>query len=236
MNELPFTVDNKCYWKSPKGYPEFEVSLSGSIRRSASKEEPPTFAQPEGHLSVSVGGGKRMYLHRLVHLAFLGPLEDGLVVMHLDGDPQNNAFDNLRQGTTAENNAMTKEHGNSCTGESNGMSCLTEEQVYTMRQMAEYFSGHALAKFFNTTASTVHRAINRLTWDHLPVQEGDWKAGSSRKANLASYGHSTLNENKVREIKQLFTEGFTNPELAELFGVQPAAISKIRVGRTWSHV
>ena len=45
-----------------------------------------------------------------------------------------------------------------------------------------------------------------------------------------------LNENSVKDIKELIRAGCTNKQLAELFGVHPGTINCIRTGRNWSHV
>lgn len=46
-----------------------------------------------------------------------------------------------------------------------------------------------------------------------------------------------LTEKQVRQIKyEMFTQGLSNKEIAELFGVKPYLISFIRTGKNWSHV
>lgn len=59
----------------------------------------------------SLGRSKRLTVHRLVTLAFYGPLPEGLVRRHLDGDRLNSRLSNLRYGTPAENNQDMVEHG-----------------------------------------------------------------------------------------------------------------------------
>lgn len=49
------------------------------------------------------GAGKCFLLHRLVWEAFNGPIPDGLVVRHLNDDPNNNRLENLAVGTYADN-------------------------------------------------------------------------------------------------------------------------------------
>jgi hypothetical protein len=48
--------------------------------------------------------------------------------------------------------------------------------------------------------------------------------------------NSKLNEESVRDIKAMFSAGFSNKEIALLFGVHPGTINCIRTGRNWSHV
>lgn len=50
-------------------------------------------------------------VHRLVLEAFVGPLPEGMVTRHLDGDHLNNELSNLAYGTYAENAQDTVRHG-----------------------------------------------------------------------------------------------------------------------------
>lgn len=47
---------------------------------------------------------------------------------------------------------------------------------------------------------------------------------------------SKLTDDGVKDIKHLIKEGFSNREIATLFGVHPGTIQCIRQGRNWSHV
>lgn len=61
---------------------------------------------------LSRGGVTRTRLvHQLVLEAFIGPRPEGFVTRHLDGNPANNALDNLRWGTYSENVHDSIEHG-----------------------------------------------------------------------------------------------------------------------------
>lgn len=58
-----------------------------------------------GHLSVVLGRKHGSILvHEAVAYAFLGPRPQGLDVCHNDGNPENNAVDNLRYDTRTNNN------------------------------------------------------------------------------------------------------------------------------------
>ena len=49
-------------------------------------------------------------------------------------------------------------------------------------------------------------------------------------------GNATLTKTNVHWIKYLLGQGANGSRLADVFGVKPAAISKIKLGRRWSHV
>ena len=57
-----------------------------------------------GHLSVTLGHGTNgKPVHQLIALTFLGPKPESMEICHTDGDPTNNAVDNLRYDTRREN-------------------------------------------------------------------------------------------------------------------------------------
>lgn len=70
--------------KDNKGY--FEVTLSSRSRR------------------------KSYRVHRLVYQAFVGVLDNNLVIDHIDGNRKNNHQDNLRQIHTRDNTNQAKSH------------------------------------------------------------------------------------------------------------------------------
>lgn len=116
-------------WKQHPIYTDHEVSSLGRVRRYLKP-----FKMSNGYEHVSLGGvKKRDYLHALVMEAFVGPLPQGLVTRHLDGDKTNNSLANLAYGTYAENMLDRVKHGGGNHGSRHGMSKLTEEQVREIR-------------------------------------------------------------------------------------------------------
>lgn len=80
----------------------------------------------KGYRKVSLcsGGRQRTFaVHRLVAVAFLGPLPAGLQTRHLDGDPGNNALSNLRYGTPSENQQDSIQHGTMRNGNTDKTHC-----------------------------------------------------------------------------------------------------------------
>ena len=58
----------------------------------------------DGHLSVVLGHKAHgSQVHQLVMLTFVGPAPEGCEVCHNDGNPANNALENLRYDTRSEN-------------------------------------------------------------------------------------------------------------------------------------
>ena len=49
-------------------------------------------------------------------------------------------------------------------------------------------------------------------------------------------GRSVVQVEDIPIIRKLCDDGFKHTEIAELYGVQSSAISKIATGKTWSHI
>lgn len=67
--------------------------------------------QKSGHLTVMLGRGNSRQVHDLVAQAFIGARPAGFDIAHNDGDPTNNAVENLRYATRADNNKDKVFHG-----------------------------------------------------------------------------------------------------------------------------
>jgi hypothetical protein len=104
VNELLFyePESGNFYWRIRRG-------------RQAAGSKAGTF-KPRGYISIYVDG-KRHYAHRLAVLAMTGEMPDG-VVDHIDGNPSNNKWENLRVVSQSENmeNRQMKPQANSKTG------------------------------------------------------------------------------------------------------------------------
>src|SRR5215471_9115106 len=97
----------------------YEVSDWGRIRSVARKVEygvkghatysgrlMAQFLKPNGYLCIDLkrdGKTKRLYVHRLVALAFIALCPSGKEVDHIDGNRAHNALKNLRYVTRSEN-------------------------------------------------------------------------------------------------------------------------------------
>lgn len=85
-------------------------SLTGGVSKHPGKILTPV-ANKGGHVRVYMKG-KRHFVHRLVCRAFKGaPPVDRPLVLHWDGVPTNNRSDNLRWGSSSDNEADKLRHG-----------------------------------------------------------------------------------------------------------------------------
>jgi hypothetical protein len=123
-----------------------------------------------GYLSVSLwqrNKGTGALVHRLVAVAFIGPVPDGQEVNHKDGDKHNNRLENLEYVTRRDNilhacaNGMMRVQG-----ADNPMATISEEMVRAVREA--YAAGDVgykrLAKRFGLPWANIRNIVKRKTW------------------------------------------------------------------------
>lgn len=111
-------------WRPIPGYEgSYEVSDLGEVRsldrltdrgRNWRGRVMSPAPMPSGYQIVTLwrdGKQRTALVHRLVLEAFVGPPAPGQEVRHYDGNPANNALENLAWGTHAENEADKIAHG-----------------------------------------------------------------------------------------------------------------------------
>lgn len=167
-------------WRPIPGWPEYEVSAQGDVRRvqggrgaQSGRILRPWINAATGYRQVSLwrhNQHHRMTVHRLVALGFHGePTIAGAVVAHNDGNRLNNCWNNLRWATQAENVADTLIHGTHNRGTRNGQARLDEISVKAIRRMV---SAHVPRSFaaegFGICRQSVDDIVNRKRWRHVP--------------------------------------------------------------------
>lgn len=159
-------------WRSVVGYPHYEVSNQGRVRRIPGKFRrkfhilKPYFSRCYLTAPMWVDGHRvAKRVHTLVLEAFIGPRPDGMECRHLDGDPQNNCVSNLCWGTPAENAADKHRHGTMCRGAQHGRSKLTDDDVQRIKEMSALGeTQRAIAAVVGITQSQVSRILRGKAW------------------------------------------------------------------------
>ena len=150
--------------------PPFNQRLfpSVEVRRQIDRSRGPSFTLYEQVL-LNKGGrrnAKTYRVHRLVLLAFVGPLPDGMESRHSDGNSLNNRISNLSYDTHQKNMNDRAAHGNHhIYGEENKKSKLTEEQVLEIRSCLT--PGIELARRFGVTKQSIYQIRWGKVWKHL---------------------------------------------------------------------
>ncbi|MFA8669446.1 HNH endonuclease [Escherichia coli] len=111
--------------------------------------------------------GKTVYVHRLAYQEVHGEIPKGLVIRHKCDNPSCYNVDHLILGTQRQNMQDCSVRGRvnktvKATGESQGLSKLTEADVKLIREST--LSGAKLAKELGVAKSTVNRVRSGKTW------------------------------------------------------------------------
>lgn len=126
---------------------------------------------PSGHLYVSLynnGLIGNYLIHRLVAHHFLGRSNNEMQCAHLDGNPKNNLFTNLKWCSCKENMSHKKIHGTSCVGEKNGRAKLKKEDVLKIRLLFKKGKTQSMiARQFKIKQTTVSEICLRKRWKHI---------------------------------------------------------------------
>jgi hypothetical protein len=147
-------------WKKNGSLPSYISDEWGLLKQTTNKG---------GYLIVGLYRDGRRFpfaVHRLMLEAFVGPMPEGKVRCHNDGNKLNNSIDNLRYDTPASNYDDAVKHGSLPHGEDQHLSKLTEADVIAIRSNDGMTHREKAAKY-GVSRSTISCAIRRTTWKHI---------------------------------------------------------------------
>lgn len=111
-------------------------------------------------LSLGDGRTKKMFIHRLVYKAFIGPLIDGLVIEHLDSNPMNNHYTNLKQSTQKENIQTAINYGTFGNNKKNiSIYDTHSDKIYTFNKIANCALFCKLPKYVDSKSGLKRSSI-----------------------------------------------------------------------------
>jgi len=174
-------------WKPIPGYEGvYEVSDAGRVKRIAggsNNAKPGRILKPAsnaGYLGVGLchrGKVKMTIVHRLVVIAFIGPIPEGLQVNHKNGVRSDNRLENLEVVTASQNHLHAfrelgrKPAGGRLPGSSNPNAKLTEEKVKEIRRLwganPKWGYQQELARQFDVDDVTINHVVRRYSWKHV---------------------------------------------------------------------
>lgn len=109
------------------------------------------------------------------------------------------------------------------------------ERVHRLVALTFIENPHKLPKVNHKDCNKRNNAVANLEWcTQSENVEHASKSGLMIKGKTAT--NAVLTDDSVRDIKHLIKEGFTNREIADLFGIHPGTVNCIRTGRNWSHI
>lgn len=117
--------------------------------------------------AILVLAGKRAYVrvHAVVALAFNGPMPEGTVCAHLNGDKLDNRPSNLVYVSQATNIAHKEAHGTKLFGERSPSAKLTEIQARSIKSDSDRWA--SIAAKYGVSKSTVMGIKTGRTWKHI---------------------------------------------------------------------
>lgn len=166
-------------WKPIDGYPDYEVSDEGRVRRLTKRTSSRAGAilsvkgLRSGYPSVDLsrpGQKKRTYqVHRLVAAAFLALRDGAPEINHVNGVKADARAVNLEYVSSSENQQHAFDAGlQDCGGEQNGFVKLTWKDVGEIRKIAAEPgrpSYQRIADRFNVTESNIRAVVKGKTWN-----------------------------------------------------------------------
>lgn len=168
-------------WRPAHGWPDYEISSHGRLRRSAPGRgvsrvgriiKPQRRSKKKNYpifLLHRRGKNVKLSVHQVVAKAFLeDPPTPEHQIAHWDGNPHNNRVSNLRWATPLENSADTIRHGHSPRGERNVKNVLTKTEVLEIR--SRYQAGISIADLcreYPVKNAAIWKICHRRTWAWL---------------------------------------------------------------------
>lgn len=167
-------------WKNLPSHPRYEVSSEGRVRSApftdASgrprkermlKPSPTTDGYLRANLWVA-GRAVHPLIHRLVHLAFHGPIPAGFEVNHLNGDRADNRPENLNSLSHGDNvrhsrdtlGALYATYGNAKIG-------VAEIREIDALLRGGVLSDRAIARIYGLCKASVWNIKRGRTWAHI---------------------------------------------------------------------
>jgi hypothetical protein len=152
---------SKIEWLEVVGHPEYRVSNDGRIYSHKSGKYIKGIEQKRsGHVYFWPRRGVKVYFHTAVLEAFDRPRPIGLECRHLDGNPKNNNFTNLKWGTRSENQQDTIAHGHKPMGEDAEFSTMSNDSAEAVRILSKHgFSSRRIGAIFSVSHTTIQKII-----------------------------------------------------------------------------
>lgn len=170
-------------WKDIPGFDgAYQISNKGRVRSwkgvnqySERRKRPKVLNQKmrNGYLALDLyhnGRHNHLSVHRLVAKVFVANPKNKPEVNHKDGCKTHNISENLEWCTSSENQQHSFDNGlQDCSGENNGHSKLTENDVIKIKKMLSegVMTQKEIAKTVGISRVTITNINNRKTWRHV---------------------------------------------------------------------
>jgi predicted DNA-binding protein YlxM (UPF0122 family) len=190
--------------------------------------------------------GEQMGVHRASHEAYIGPIPEGLSVLHScnvrlcfhpahlrAGTEQDNADDRVRSGRTSHFGLH---------GEESGKAILTEEAIRQIKEL--YLTGdysfREIAFRFGVTKSAIQVILRGRGWVHS-LSDNEASALTARRADRTNplgeqSASAKLTNEQVIQIRSLYRHGYSSRQLARKFDIAKSTVLRTVNRITWRHL
>lgn len=148
----------------------YSIGNKGTIKNESTGNKLKPIKTKDGYLQVGIGKGslkKKMYVHRLVAMAFVEGFSDIITINHKDYNKENNHFENLECISREDNarHSYMKKHKQ--IGQTNTNAKLTLEDVKTIKKLLNYKADKEIASMFNVGRTTIYDIRKENTWKRV---------------------------------------------------------------------
>lgn len=161
---IPPYIQGVEIWKNIPGFERYLVSNLGRVRSPFKILNP--WKDDAGYSLVSISNipnkFKKIRIHRLVAMAFLGKIPRDKEVAHNDGSKSNNNLSNLRICSRKENHADKLKHGTDYNGPKSSNAKFTWEQIREIRNSKN--TRQELALKYGVHENSIGRIINNVRY------------------------------------------------------------------------
>lgn len=203
----------------------YQVSDLGRVR--SMRLLTPCPATGTGYLAVTLTGQVRVAVHVLVASAFLGPRPQGMEVNHIDCNRTNNRPDNLEYVTPSENVRHSFRSGNQKLYFSDAqMDRIADMFFVEMRSVTGIAQVMAEEPKSPKEVQTARKRVRSV----IEI----WRA-SRRPKGMRNPHENKLTRESAAKIRELHASGgLTQTQIAKMYNVHPAHVSRIIAGKMWA--
>lgn len=159
-------VPSPLKWRGIDGFPGYEVSDAGGVRRGGRSLTPDTDDRGRRRFTLRRDSRSHKFMaSRLVLAAFVGPCPDGMEACHDNGDCADDRLVNLRWDTHSANLLDRRRHGTNVQGEMINTAKLTADQVREIRRVGHPIRRHA--EKYGVSETLVSLILRRKVWQHV---------------------------------------------------------------------